>query len=754
MGYDFSKINDKEFEALTCHLLSEQLGKRVERFKPGKDGGVDGRFFTYGKKEVILQCKHYLGSGYKALVAKLKKEELGKVVKLSPADYILVTSLPLSRANKKEIFGIFRKYMKSESNVYGQEDLDDLLDQFPEIVEKHYKLWFTSTHVLKTLLNAAIKGRSEYEIERIAENAPLYIETVYHSRALKQLKERHVLIVTGEPGIGKTTLAENLCLYFASKGFEFLDIESSLSEAESAYSRGARQIFLFDDFLGSNFLEAIENKKDSHTVKFINRVANDKSKRFILTSRTNILNSGILHSAYFQNSSIKTSEFQLEVAGLTKIDKAQILYNHMWFSTLTPDFIEEIYKQKRYRKIIEHPNYNPRLVAFTTDSSRVPVDSADKYWQYIEDSLNNPKEIWSDCFKRQSNAYVRNLVCLCVFNGGTIEEANLKASYRLLNEIEGTRNPSHTMKDFDSMIRLCARAFLNRNRQKSRTFYSLFNPSLADYIINEFSSDTDKMADIFQSLRTRSAIQNLNALTEQSIIASSLSDTIRQNWFNTAVTNSKSSAWSRSIVEEHLSDTTKREEIVEFAKAELLRASIDEDMTTLLNVLWAFRASMPDSLTSFLKRLLDKDLLERDELASLAPFVEELFPSGSPEYFKFCERVQMQIEADVEESANSMDLSDCVDYVPGYDGERDVELHADKVYERLQDAADESLNDLNCSFMESDLDMENVVEDINADEMLDDFIKSSYEPDYESYGGGDGGLAAMTDAIDDLFERQ
>ena len=750
MGYDFSKINDKEFEILTCNLLSEYLGKRIERFKPGKDSGVDGRFFSYDNNEVIIQCKHYLKSGYNKLITKLKNEELGKVEKLSPSDYILSTTLPLSRANKKEIYQIFQKYMKSENNVYGQEDLDDLLDQFPIIVEKFYKLWFTSTHVLKNLLNAAIKGRSEFEIERITKNAPLYIETEYHFRALEQLKKHHVLIITGEPGIGKTTLAENLCLYFVSQDYEFIDIENSLNEAESVYSRGVKQIFLFDDFLGSNFLEAIENKKDSHIVKFMDRISNDKSKIFILTSRTNILNNGILHSPYFQNSNFKTSEFQLEVSGLTKLDKAKILYNHMWFSKLTPDFLEEIYKLKRYYKIIEHRNYNPRLVSFITDSSRLPVDSVDKYWKYINDSLNNPKDIWSDCFKRQSNTYVRNLVCLCVFNGGTIHESDLKTAYVQLNEIERTQNPSHTMKDFDSMIRLCTKAFLNRNRQDSKTYYSLFNPSLADYIINEFGSDSQKMINIFSVLRTHEAIQNLDSLVKESILDTILYDTIRNNWFNSAIASHKSSAWNRVIVAEHLEDSTKNDKIIGFIKSEILKAPINEDLTALLKITWTFRDCISQSIPILIKRILEKDFLNRKEVALLAPLVEEFFTSDTPELEKFCEQVILQIKEDVEEVTDSMDLSEYIEN--NYDG--DVKFNSDVVCEMLNDVAVESLSNLNCSFLKSHIDLNNIDEDIDYDDMLDNFLKSFFEPDYDYFGRGSGSQISTSNEIDDLFDKQ
>lgn len=43
--YDFSTLNDKEFEILATDLLSKRDNVKYERFKPGRDAGVDGRFF-------------------------------------------------------------------------------------------------------------------------------------------------------------------------------------------------------------------------------------------------------------------------------------------------------------------------------------------------------------------------------------------------------------------------------------------------------------------------------------------------------------------------------------------------------------------------------------------------------------------------------------------------------------------------------------------------------------------------------------
>ena len=251
--YDFSTLNDKEFENLTIDLISRDRGKRFERFKAGRDGGVDGRYYGEDGDEEIIQCKHYLKTGYSGLISSLKKKnndknEVDKVKILNPEKYIFVTSLPLSVLNKKEIKELFEPYIKSDSDIYGQEDLNDLLKEYPDIEVNHYKLWISSATVLQRIFNNAIKGRSEFLLDEIKDKIKYYVITENHNKAIKKLEEAHTIIIAGEPGIGKTTLAEQISLHYIEKEFEFCVIAKDISEAEAIFERGKKQIFYFDDF--------------------------------------------------------------------------------------------------------------------------------------------------------------------------------------------------------------------------------------------------------------------------------------------------------------------------------------------------------------------------------------------------------------------------------------------------------------------------------------------------------------------------
>ena len=104
--YNFSRLNDKEFEVLCTDLIGASEGVRFERFKAGRDDGVDGRYFSPNGGEWILQAKHRPASSFSKLVAHVRSSEAPKVAALKPERYVLVVSHPLSRSTKDELMNL------------------------------------------------------------------------------------------------------------------------------------------------------------------------------------------------------------------------------------------------------------------------------------------------------------------------------------------------------------------------------------------------------------------------------------------------------------------------------------------------------------------------------------------------------------------------------------------------------------------------------------------------------------------------
>lgn len=512
--YDFSTLNDKDFEELVVDLLSAEFKQRIERFKPGKDGGVDGRFYNINGEEQILQCKHWIKSGVPALINYLSSTEFDKVRKLDPSKYFLITSLPLSKLNKTQIKNIFGDYIEQEDQILGKEDLNDLLKKHNHVERTHYKLWASSTAVLETILNADVLGTSRYKVEEINRNSKKYVITESHHEAIHMLDEKGSIIISGLPGIGKTTLADQICRNYLAQGFEFYYIEDSISNIEKVYNEERTQIFYFDDFLGSNYLEALHNSEDSKIAAFIRRVERNKTKRFILTSRTNILNQGKRLSTAFEMQNIQRNEYELILENLKSIDKAKILYNHIFFSNLSEDFINELYLDERYRVIINHKDFNPRIISFITDSQRLTEIKKEEYWFYIETVLKDPSQIWGNVFDRQTDGLSKEIISVVVLNKGEIEENKLKEIYHKLCHKADVDN----LRTFNFVMKALTGSLVNRNISRNSVNYTLFNPSIADYIVSSYFPNKFYVLKLIRLIDDKKSIASLIELVKNGIL--------------------------------------------------------------------------------------------------------------------------------------------------------------------------------------------------------------------------------------------
>ncbi|MCZ8393592.1 restriction endonuclease [Achromobacter xylosoxidans] len=632
--YDFKTLNDKEFEALCTDLLSRFLARRFERFKPGKDAGVDGRYFGDDGLEVILQCKHWANTPTAQLIAALERDEKPKLDRLKPNRYILAISNPLSRADKKKISDALKPYIIREDDIYGKEDLNDLLSKFPEAERNSYKLWLHSASVLAFIAQSGIMGRSEFSLGEIIQKSARYAVTENHKKALDISNRLGVLIISGDPGVGKTTLAEHLCLQYVSEGFQFVNVIEDIKEAEQIFSKDTKQIFYFDDFLGRNYLEAIRGHEGGHLAGFMRRVSANKIKRFILTSRSTILNQGKFLIDAFENENLKRNECEVRIEALSLIDKARILYNHIWHSGLSDEFREEFYTDKRYRKVISHNNFNPRLINFITDPSRRESDDVAGYWPYIERSLTDPSMIWGHPFDVQLDASQRAIVLLVVLNRRRIHEMVLANAFHRLADRPGNQN-LRGRHDFGSHIRLLTGSFL------SRIFYGgsevaldLFNPSIGDFLLRRYAGDIRMLKEAAISLRSVNGVETILNIKRENLISENVANEICRDILVEASREGFSEydvSFISILCNEVLLFDSSNEYLTAALKFVLAKGAIGVSDRSLSTVRYGFtleKISVSDTI-QFLANNLE-DILEEEDILDAIAIANEL-PDGMPE---------------------------------------------------------------------------------------------------------------------------
>lgn len=398
-NYDFHSLSSRDFEELTRDLLQQELHIHIESFKEGKDQGIDLRYSSMDEGTTIIQCKHYVTSGFKVLIRDLKNKELPKVKQLFPSRYIIVTSLPLTPHNKSEIIRLFHPFIQNSSDIIGQNDINNFLSKYPNVETQHFKLWLTSIAVLERVLKNAVLVQSDFNIEKITRKLPLYVLTANLQKALKILDENHFLIISGIPGIGKTTLAEILIYMHLERGYIPIQVTEDIKEAFDFYHADHKQIFYYDDFLGQTMIhDRLKKNEDSKIIDFLDIIRTNKNTRFVMTTREYILQGANLRYEKLSSAGLESAKYILELSDYSRGDIARILYNHLYFSKLPFNYINELLKGKFYLDIIDHKNFSPRIIEWMSSMQYVHTVPIEQYRDFFKLTLDQPQQLWAHAY--------------------------------------------------------------------------------------------------------------------------------------------------------------------------------------------------------------------------------------------------------------------------------------------------------------------------------------------------------------------
>ncbi|CDF12029.1 restriction endonuclease [Mycoplasma sp. CAG:776] len=482
--FDLSNLNDFEFEMLCKDIMERKLSVTLNRFAKGRDKGIDlsdGEIFI----NHMIQVKHYINSKYSDLKSTLKSE-IEKVKKHNPKSYYIFTSLSLTRNNKLEILKMFDGYINSISDIIDKNEIDDFLGkkENTDIVEKNYKLWLCASNILSTIQNQNIFIDCNEIIFDIEKYVKLFVTTNSYYDCKRKLEEKNIIIITGEPGVGKSTISKMLLLFYAGNDYivryvtdnNIKDIKKTISIDPTK-----KEIILLDDFLGQHYLKLNDNQPNELKT-LISFIAKNPTKKLILNSRITILNEA-KHSSLIFSSLMEQYEeenYLIDLSKMTYLEKAEILYNHLYFNDLPSDYFENIKYNKNYIKIVKHNNYNPRIIEYVTKKSNYETTNANNYYNYIKSKLDNPESVWEDEFRNRLDEIDR------IFMNTLYSLTDIKIENSILESAFNKRIKNHnrdtTLNSYENTLKRLSNSLVRIIYDKNNRYIAVINPSINDYL--------------------------------------------------------------------------------------------------------------------------------------------------------------------------------------------------------------------------------------------------------------------------------
>lgn len=403
-NYDFhSLLESLEFEKLVCDIIKIRDGCIVETYREGHDSGIDGLFTDKSGKRTIIQAKRY--KDFKSLFAHLKGIELSKVHKLNPERYILGVSFDFGPTQKEKIVQLFEGYILSKDDILSRSDMNRLLGEpkYNLTIQAHPKLWLPNLNIFKNMLqqimHKASYKESNDELRDALDMAKVFVPTRIYHKALQIWSKNNVIILSGEPGVGKTSMAYLLALaYLQPDNIDGFVWANSISDVYNMDGENKNQVFILDDFWGSIFHEEhLGRNSENRLNKLIRRIVESNGKkRLILTTREYVLQQGLqkhpeLRETLEQYSIICT----MEEYGFD--EKASIFFQHLYVSKLKYEYVSYLFNH--YEGIIQDTNYSPRVLALYLNKNPDNDCSPEEYYDGLLTHFDNPGSFWESVFK-------------------------------------------------------------------------------------------------------------------------------------------------------------------------------------------------------------------------------------------------------------------------------------------------------------------------------------------------------------------
>jgi energy-coupling factor transporter ATP-binding protein EcfA2 len=336
--FELRNLGWNSFQQLCLTIAREVLGQTVESFLDSNDGGRDGAFTGTWKPtgqenqhgQFVIQCKFTSRLNHVICPSDLKDEanKAKRLVEKGYCDsYILMTNAGLSGTKAEDIECLFRNAGVKYFNVFGASWIDQQIRENKNLrmlVPRVYGLGD-----LSQILDERAYAQAHAILESLREDLAKVVVTDAYRKAITSLDKYGFVLLTGEPAVGKTTIASMLAMAAIDNwNASILKLDDPKNTIEHWNPSETTQFFWIDDAFGVSQYEIHLVHSWNHILPQMNSMLR-KGAKIVMTSRDYIY-----HRA---RKDLKESAFPLlqerqvviDVHDLSTDEKRQILYNHL-----------------------------------------------------------------------------------------------------------------------------------------------------------------------------------------------------------------------------------------------------------------------------------------------------------------------------------------------------------------------------------------------------------------------------------------
>jgi len=185
------------------------------------------------------------------------------------------------------------------------------------------------------------------------------------------------------------------------------------------------------------------------------------------------------------------------MADYTKRIRAKILYNHLYYSALPREYIDSIVLTEAYRDIVNHKNYNPRIVDVMTQLLSAKDIVPDEYSDAFLSNLDHPYRIWETAFEAHLDGASRDLLLVLCSLPDRVFIDDLEEAFGTFHRYRRDRyGQSGTAYDFSRALKELEGSFTRTSLYPSSIIVELHNPSVRDFLESWLESHPRDVEDL------------------------------------------------------------------------------------------------------------------------------------------------------------------------------------------------------------------------------------------------------------------